>query len=131
MPVTDSISDFLVRIRNAGKANHKTLDMPYSKMKHAIAEILKEQGFIADCEKIDSGVQGLMRITLRYYNREPAIKELKRISTPGRRIYAPADQLPRIKNGLGISIISTSHGVMTDKKARNLNLGGEIICSIW
>ena len=131
MPVTDSISDFLTRIRNAGKANHKTVEAPFSKMKLAIAEILKEYGFIEDCEKLDEGVQGKIKVTLHYFNKEPVINEMLRISKPGRRVYAVANKLPRIKNGLGIAIISTSHGVMTDKKARKLNLGGEIICSVW
>lgn len=131
MPVTDSISDLLTRIRNAGNANHKTVDIPYSKLKYAIVEILKEQGYITDCEKIDSGVQGLIKVTLRYHNRGTAIKEIKRLSKPGRRVYSSADKLPRIRNGLGIAIISTSYGIMSDKKARKLKLGGELICSVW
>ncbi|MDQ1265584.1 MAG: small subunit ribosomal protein [Bacteroidota bacterium] len=131
MPVTDSISDFLTRIRNASGAKHKTVDVPYSNLKFAIAKILKEQGYIGDYEKIEGNVQGIIRVTLRYFNREPAIKKIIRISTPGRRIYAPADRLPRIKNGLGISIISTSKGVLSDKEARKINMGGEILCSVW
>ncbi len=131
MPVTDKISDYITRIRNAGKANHKVVEIPHSKLKYAISEILKEQGFIDDCEKIDDGVQGKIIITLRYHNRLPAIREIKRISTPGRRVYSSVSELPRIKNGLGIAIISTSRGVMTDKHARKNKLGGEVLFSVW
>ncbi len=131
MPVTDKISDFLTRIRNAGAAKHKTVDIPCSKLKIELAKILKDNGYIADYEKIDDSVQGTIRLTLRYYRRDHAIKELIRISTPGRRFYAPADKLPRVRNGLGISIISTSRGVLSDKQARKLNVGGEVLCTIW
>lgn len=131
MPVTDTVSDFLTRIRNAGQARHKETEVPASKLKLAIAKILKEQGYIADYEFIDDNLQGKIKVTLRYYKREPAIKELKKVSKPGRRIYAPAGRLPRVKNGLGIAIISTSKGVMTDKQARLSNVGGEILCTIW
>ena len=121
MPVTDSISDFLTRIRNAGNAKHKTVEIPYSNMKFSIARILKDQGYISDFEKIEDNIQGAIRITLRYYNRKNAILEMKRISKPGRRVYSSADKLPRVKNGLGIAIISTSHGIMTVKEARLSN----------
>jgi small subunit ribosomal protein S8 len=131
MPVTDTIADFLARIRNAGAAKHKTVDIPGSKLKLAVAEILKEQGFISDVEVITEGPQTTLRVTLRYYRREPVIRKMIRISKPGRRIYAPADKLPRVKNGLGIAIISTSRGVLTDKSARKLNVGGEVLCTIW
>lgn len=131
MPVTDTVSDFLTRIRNAGQARHKETEVPASKLKLAIAKILKEQGYIADYEFVDDNLQGKIKVTLRYYKREPAIKELKKVSKPGRRIYAPAGRLPRVKNGLGIAIISTSKGVMTDKQARLSNVGGEILCTIW
>jgi len=131
MPVTDTVSDFLTRIRNAGQARHKETDVPASKLKLAIAKILKEQGYISDYEFIEDNLQGKIKVTLRYYKREPAIKELKKVSKPGRRIYAPAGRLPRVKNGLGIAIISTSMGVMTDKQARVNNVGGEILCTIW
>ncbi len=131
MPVTDKIADLLTRIRNAGAANHKTVDVPASRLKMDITAILKDNGYIADFEKIDDSVQGTIRITLRYYQRKHAIKEMKRVSKPGRRAYAPADQLPRVRNGLGISIISTSKGVMSDKQARKLNVGGEVLCTIW
>ena len=131
MPVTDKISDYITRIRNAGKANHKTVVIPHSKLKYSISEILKEQGFIDDCEAIDDGVQGKIKITLRYHNRQPAIREIQRISTPGRRVYSSVTDLPRIKNGLGIAIVSTSQGVMTDKGARKHNIGGEVLFSVW
>ncbi len=131
MPVTDQIADFLTRIRNAGKAGHKTVSIPSSKLKLAMSKILKEQGFIADFEEIQDSVQAQIKVNLRYYNREPAIRELKRVSKPGRRVYVPVDQLPRIKNGLGIAIISTSKGVMTEKEAKKFNVGGEFICSVW
>ena len=131
MPVTDTIADFLTRIRNAGQANHKTVEIPHSHMKYAIAEILKDQGYIEDVEKLDEGVQGSIKITLRYYERKPAFNELTRISKPGRRVYASAGNLPRVKNGLGISVISTSKGVMSDKQARKFNVGGEVVCAVW
>lgn len=131
MPVTDQISDFLTRVRNAGKAGHKTVDCPCSKTKLHIAEILKDQGFITDVEKIDEGPQGTIRVTLRYYKRKPAIMKIVRISKPGRRVYAPVDGLPRVYNGIGIAIISTSKGVMTAKQARKFNVGGEVLCTVW
>lgn len=131
MPVTDTISDFLTRIRNAGAARHKTVEAPCSNLKLAVASILKEQGYITDFEKVDDGVQGTIKVTMRYFNREPVIKKIIRVSKPGRRIYASADKLPRVKNGLGIAIISTSKGVMSDKQARKFNVGGEVLCTIW
>jgi small subunit ribosomal protein S8 len=131
MPVTDSIGDFITRIRNAGSAGHKTVDIPYSKMKHAIADILKDQGYISEVGVVEGEVQNTLRLSLKYFQREHAIRQFVRISKPGRRIYAPVEKLPRIKNGLGISIISTSKGVMADKTARKFNVGGEIICSVW
>ncbi len=131
MPVTDTISDFLTRIRNAGKAKHKTTEVPASKLKLAIAKILKEQGYINDFEFVEDGPQGKIVVKLRYYKSQPAIKDIRRVSKPGRRVYAPADKLPRVKNGLGIAIISTSRGVMTDKQARIENVGGEVLCTIW
>ncbi len=131
MPVTDQISDFLTRIRNAGKAGHKSVDIPFSRMKINIAEILKEQGFVTDCEKVEDGVQGKIRVVLRYYKKQPAFRKIERISKPGRRVYASSDNLPRIHNGLGIAIISTSKGIMTDKQARKFNVGGEVLCTVW
>lgn len=131
MPVTDTIADFITRIRNAGAAGHKTVDSPCSGIRLAIAAILKDQGYIADFEKIEDGLQGEIRVTLKYYNKQHVIKELIRISKPGRRIYAPADNLPRVRNGLGTAVISTSRGVLSDKSARKLNVGGEILLTVW
>ncbi len=131
MPVTDQIADYLTRIRNAGNAKHRTVLIPSSKLKIAITEILKEQGYITDYEEIEDRVQSTIKIHLRYFSGEPAIKEIKRISKPGRRVYVSADNLPRIKNGLGTAIISTSRGVMNEKQAKKFNVGGEFICSLW
>lgn len=131
MPVSDTISDFLTRIRNAAAAKHKTVDTPSSNLKIAVATILKDQGFINDFVKIEDNKQGVVRVTLRYHNGLPAIQEVKRISKPGRRVYSPADKLPRVRNGLGMAIVSTSKGVMTDKQARLYNVGGEILCTVW
>jgi small subunit ribosomal protein S8 len=131
MPVSDTISDFLTRMRNAAGAKHKTVDTPSSNLKLAVAAILKEQGFIAGFEKIEDDKQGVLRVALRYHNGLPAIQEVKRISKPGRRVYSPADKLPRVRNGLGVAIVSTSKGVMTDKQARLYNVGGEILCTVW
>ena len=131
MPVSDTISDFLTRIRNAAAAKHKTVDTPSSNLKLAVATILKDQGFINDFVKIEDNKQGVVRVTLRYHNGLPAIHEVKKISKPGRRVYSPADKLPRVRNGLGMAIVSTSKGVMTDKQARLYNVGGEILCTVW
>lgn len=131
MPVTDTIADFITRIRNAGSAGHKTVECPCSSLKMAVAAILKDQGYIADYEKIEDGLQGSIKVTLKYYNKQHVIKELIRISKPGRRIYMPADKLPRVRNGLGTAVISTSRGVLSDKQARKLNVGGEILLSVW
>lgn len=131
MPVSDTIADFLTRIRNASSAKHKVVDIPASKLKMAIAAILKDQGFISDFEKVEDDKQGVIQVKLRYYLGQPAIREIKRVSKPGRRLYAGADKLPRVRNGLGIAIISTPQGVMSDKEARRLNVGGEILCTIW
>jgi len=131
MQVTDTIADFLTRIRNASAAKHKTVEVPSSKLKTAIAEILKDQGYIQDFEYADDNKQGVLTLKLRYYYGQPVIREIHRVSKPGRRIYAPVDKLPRVRNGLGIAIISTPQGVMTDKRARRENVGGEVLCTIW
>lgn len=131
MPVSDSIADFITRIRNAGQAGHKTVDAPASKVKANIAALLKDQGFITDYEKVEDGVQGSIRVHLKYFKRKPVIKKIVRISKPGRRVYVPVDRLPRVNNGLGIAIISTSQGIMTGKQARRINIGGEVICTVW
>ncbi|MBU3698777.1 MAG: 30S ribosomal protein S8 [Candidatus Kapabacteria bacterium] len=131
MPVTDTISDFLTRIRNASAARHKSVDIPSSNLKIAIAEILRDQGYIQDFSKSEDGKQGVLSLKLRYFYGQPVIREIQRVSKPGRRIYAPVDRLPRVRNGLGIAIISTPRGVMTDKQARRENVGGEVLCTIW
>ena len=126
MQITDPIADMLTRIRNAGSARHETVDVPASKMKKAIAEILLEEGYIRSFQLIDDGTQGIIRITLKYLpGKEKAIQGLKRVSKPGLRVYAGADELPRVLRGLGIAIISTSKGIMTDKKARAAHVGGK------
>jgi small subunit ribosomal protein S8 len=131
MPVSDTIGDFLTRIRNAAKAKHKTVEIPNSSLKTAIAMILKDQGYIADVEKVEDGKQGVVKLTLKYHQGTPVIREVRRVSTPGRRVYSPASELPRVRNGLGIAIVSTSKGVLTDKQARQYNVGGEVLCTIW
>jgi len=122
----------LTRIRNANSAKHETVDVPNSKMKKAIAEILLEEGYIKSFQIIDDGTQGIIRITLKYLEgKEKVITGLRRISKPGLRIYAGSDELPSVLKGLGIAIISTSKGIMTDKKARELHVGGEVLAFIW
>ncbi len=131
MQITDPIADMLTRIRNAGIAKHATVDVPSSKMKKAIAEILHEEGYIKNFQIINDGQQGIIRITLKYNGTEKAIAGLRRVSKPGLRVYAGADELPRVLRGLGIAIISTSKGVMTDKKAREAHVGGEVLAFVW
>ena len=131
MQITDPIADMLTRIRNAGIAKHATVDVPASKMKKAIAEILLEEGYIKNFQIISDNQQGVIRITLKYNGTEKAIAGLRRVSKPGLRVYAGADELPRVLRGLGIAIISTSKGVMTDKKAREAHVGGEVLAFIW
>ena len=132
MQITDPIADMLTRIRNAGAARHATVDVPASKMKKAIAQIMLDEGYIKAYEVVEDGVQGTIKITLKYTaNREKAISGLRRVSKPGLRVYAGADELPRVLKGLGIAIISTSKGVMTDKQARAAHIGGEVLAFIW
>lgn len=132
MVMTDPVADFLTRIRNANTVYHSTVEVPSSKMKLAIAEILKEEGYIKNYEYIEDGKQGVLRIYLSYNNgKERVITGLKRISRPGLRVYARKDSIPKVLGGLGIAIISTSKGIMTDKKARQEGLGGEVICYVW
>jgi small subunit ribosomal protein S8 len=130
--MSDPIADMLTRIRNANTVRHETVEMPASKIKRQIAEILKSEGFIRDCEYIEDNKQGIIRIFLKYGpNNERVITGLKRISKPGLRVYTKASEIPRVLGGLGIAILSTSKGVMTDKQARQLNTGGEVICYVW
>jgi small subunit ribosomal protein S8 len=132
MQITDPIADMLTRIRNAGAARHATVDVPASKMKKAIAQIMLDEGYIKAYEVVEDGVQGTIKITLKYTaNREKAISGLRRVSKPGLRVYAGADELPRVLKGLGIAIISTCKGVMTDKQAREAHIGGEVLAFIW
>ena len=132
MQITDPIADMLTRIRNAGSARHETVDIPNSKMKKAIAEILLEEGYIKSFQLIDDGTQGVIRVALKYLpGKEKAIQGLRRVSKPGLRVYAGADELPQVLRGLGIAIISTSKGIMTDKKARANHVGGEVLAFVW
>ncbi|MGM9551622.1 MAG: 30S ribosomal protein S8 [Clostridia bacterium] len=132
MQITDPIADMLTRIRNANSAKHQTVDVPVSKMKTAIAEILKEEGYIKGYEIVDDGKQGMIHITLKYgANKEKVISGIERVSKPGLRVYAGADELPRVLKGLGIAIVSTSQGIMTDKNARKLHTGGEVLAFVW
>ena len=132
MPVTDPVADMLTRIRNALVANIDVIEMPSSKMKKSIAEILLSEGFIKSCEVIDVGVQGTLKIRLKYGpNGERVISGLKKISKPGLRVYVRKDQLPKVLGGLGIAIISTSKGVLTDTQARNDSVGGEVLAYVW
>lgn len=132
MVMTDPIADMLTRIRNANTVKHSSLELPASKMKREIADILKREGFIRDYEYIEDNKQGILRIFLKYGpNNERVITGLKRISKPGLRVYVKADEIPRVLGGLGIAIISSSNGVLSDKEARQQNVGGEVIAYIW
>ena len=132
MQITDPIADLLTRIRNANSAKHETVDVPASNMKKAIVEILHNEGYIKSYQVIDDDRQGVIRITLKYgQNHEKTISGLKRVSKPGLRIYAGAQELPRVLGGLGIAVVSTSKGVMTDREARKLGIGGEVLAFVW
>ena len=132
MHITDPVADMLTRIRNASSAKHETVDVPASNLKKAIAQILLEEGYIKSYELVDNGNQGNIHITLKYLaKKQSAIAGLKRVSKPGLRIYAGAEELPKVLKGLGIAIVSTSKGVMTDKKARELHIGGEVLAFVW
>lgn len=131
MAVTDPISDFLTRVRNAINAKKKFVDIPSSKMKVRMSEILKETNFIKDFNVVEDNKQNSIRIHLKYSGGQPAITGLKKISTPGLRIYCEKDDIPRVLNGLGLAIISTSKGLLSDKQAKKESVGGEIICHIW
>ena len=132
MHITDPIADMLTRIRNASNAKHDTVDVPASNMKKSIAQILLDEGYIKSFQMIDDGTQGTIRITLKYVGgKEKAISGLRRVSKPGLRVYAGADELPRVLRGLGVAIVSTSKGVMTDKAARAAHVGGEVLAFVW
>ena len=132
MQISDVIADMLTRIRNANDAKHETVDIPASNMKKAIAKILLDEGYIKSFEVIDDGKQGVIRIALKYLaGKQKVIRGLRRVSKPGLRIYSNCEEMPKVMNGLGIAIVSTSKGVMTDKKARQANVGGEILAFVW
>ncbi len=132
MQMSDVIADMLTRIRNANDAKHQSVDIPASNMKRAIADILLEEGYIKAFQVIEDGKQGIIRITLKYgEGKAKVIHGLRRVSKPGLRIYASCEDMPRVMNGLGIAIVSTSKGVMTDKKARLANVGGEVLAFVW
>lgn len=132
MQITDTIADMLTRIRNANSAKHESVDIPASNMKKAIAQILLEEGYIKSFQVIDDDKQGVIRVTLKYGdNKSPVITGLRRVSKPGLRIYTNCEEMPKVMNGLGIAILSTSKGVMTDKKARKENVGGEVLAFVW
>ena len=132
MHITDSIADMLTRIRNAGAAKHETVDVPASKMKKAIAQILLDEGYIKSFQLIEDGKQGIIRIVLKYgENKTSVISGLRRVSKPGLRIYTNCEDMPKVMKGLGIAIVSTSKGVMTDKQARKENVDGEVLAFVW
>ena len=133
MHITDPIADMLTRIRNANNAKHDTVDIPASNMKKAIAQILLDEGYIKAFQLVDDGTQGVIHVTLKYKNpgKEKVISGLRRVSKPGLRVYAGADELPRVLRGLGVAIVSTSKGIMTDKAARAAHVGGEVLAFVW
>ena len=132
MQMSDVIADMLTRIRNANDAKHATVDIPASNMKKAIAEILVNEGYVKSFETIEDGKQGVIRITLKYQgNKQKVLRGIRRVSKPGLRIYASCEDMPSVLNGLGIAIVSTSKGIMTDKQARKENVGGEVLAFVW
>lgn len=132
MQITDTIADMLTRIRNAGSSKHESVDVPASNMKKSIAKILLDEGYIKSIEEIDDGKQGVIRIVLKYTgNKKNVITGIKRISKPGLRVYADKEEIPKVLGGLGIAILSTSKGIMTDKNARHAGVGGEVLAFVW
>ena len=131
MQMSDVIADMLTRIRNANNAKHETVDIPASNMKKAIADILVKEGYIKGYNIVEDGKQGIIRVALKYNGKDKVIKGLRRVSKPGLRIYASCEDMPRVMNGLGVAIVSTSKGVMTDKEARKNNIGGEVLAFVW
>ena len=131
MQITDPIADMLTRIRNAGRAGHESCEIPSSRLKKNIADILVEEGYIKSVEEKEGQVQGVLLVTLKYFDHKPVISGIRRISKPGLRVYADAKDMPQVLGGLGIAIVSTSHGVMTDRKARKENVGGEVLAYVW
>ncbi len=131
MQMSDVIADMLTRIRNANNAKHDTVDIPASNMKKAIADILVKEGYVKGYQIVEDGKQGIIRVALKYNGKEKVIKGLRRVSKPGLRIYASCEDMPRVMNGLGVAIVSTSKGIMTDKEARKNNIGGEVLAFVW
>jgi len=131
MSQTDPVADMLTRIRNACTAGHRRVDMPVSRLKTELARLLRDNHFIADYKVLDDGAHGVLRLYLKYHNEAPVIRELKRMSTPGLRRYVKSREIPRVKNGLGMAIVSTSRGLMSDREARTQNLGGELVAVVW
>ncbi|MCD7773880.1 MAG: 30S ribosomal protein S8 [Ruminococcus sp.] len=132
MQITDTIADLLTRIRNASSAKHATVDVPASNMKKSITQILVDEGYVKDFQIIEDGKQGIIRITLKYdENNSPVISGLRRVSKPGLRIYSSCEEMPKVMKGLGVAIISTSKGIVTDRKAREINVGGEVLAFVW
>ena len=132
MQMSDVIADMLTRIRNANDAKHATVDIPASNMKKAIADILVEEGYVKSYQIIEDGKQGTIRVTLKYEgNKQKVLRGIRRVSKPGLRIYAGYEDMPKVMNGLGIAIVSTSKGIMTDKKARQMKVGGEVLAFVW
>ena len=133
MQISDTIADMLTRIRNANSAKHETVDIPASNMKKAIAQILVDEGYVKDYKVIEDGKQGIIRVALKYQgaSRTPVLQGLRRVSKPGLRIYSSCEDMPRVMKGIGTAIVTTSKGVMTDKAARKLNVGGEVLAFVW
>jgi small subunit ribosomal protein S8 len=131
MSMTDPVADMLTRIRNACAAGHRRVDVPKSKLKEQLARILAENHFVADFKSLDDGGRGVLRLYLRYHDEQPVIRELRRVSSPGLRRYVKSREIPRVRNGLGIAIVSTPKGLMSDRQARAANLGGELLAVVW
>jgi small subunit ribosomal protein S8 len=131
MSMTDPVADMLTRIRNACAAGHRRVDIPKSKLKEQLARILAENHFVADFKSLDDGGRGVLRLYLRYHQEQPVIRELRRVSSPGLRRYVKSREIPRVRNGLGIAIVSTPKGLMSDRQARAANLGGELLAVVW
>jgi small subunit ribosomal protein S8 len=131
MSMTDPVADMLTRIRNAGRAGHRRVDIPVSNFKTEIARLLRENHYIQDYKVIDDGLHGRIRITLRYHDESPVIREVRRVSKPGLRRYVKVREIPRVKNGLGMAILSTPRGLMSDRDARRARVGGEVVAVVW
>ena len=131
MSLTDPVADMLTRIRNACSAGHRRVDMPVSKLKSEVARLLRDNHYIADFKVLDDGAHGVLRLYLKYHDEQPVIRELRRVSTPGLRKYVAVAEIPRVRNGLGMAILSTSQGVMSDRQARQARTGGELLALVW